>query len=331
MTVAAEQGMMSALRRAAVRATFAPSVHNTQPWRLELHEDHLDLFAEPSRQLRVLDPTRRQLTISCGCAVFNARVALAAGGLDPTVQRFPDPAQPNLVARISGTRPLSALVDPIAAYDSVVELRQTNRRQFEDDDVPAEVVDSLESAAALEGAGLVVIRSEEQRLSLARLATHADEVQLLNPAYRAELRAWTSDDPRRHDGVPALAVPHVDGTAQDEVPMRDFDTRGTGWLPAATHSSRRQCLLLLCTDQDTMPSWLRAGEALERVLLELTRRGYVASPLTQVVEVPSARAALRRELGLVGYPHVLLRAGRAPLTPASRRRRLVDVLVERHR
>ena len=54
----------------------------------------------------------------------------------------------------------------------------------------------------------------------------------------------------------------------------------------------------------------------------------MASPLTQVTEVPSARAELRRELGLVSYPHVLLRVGRAPATPASRRRRLVDVLFE---
>ena len=64
------------------------------------------------------------------------------------------------------------------------------------------------------------------------------------------------------------------------------------------------------------------------MLLEITRRGFVASPLTQVVEVPSTRAQLRAELGLATQPLVLLRVGRAPLTPASRRRRLVDVLVE---
>ena len=60
----------------------------------------------------------------------------------------------------------------------------------------------------------------------------------------------------------------------------------------------------------------------------MTRHGFVASPLTQVTEVPSTRTELRRELGLVSYPHVLLRIGRAPAAPASRRRRLVDVLVE---
>jgi nitroreductase len=331
MTVTAPPpGITAALRRAAVRATLAPSVHNTQPWNFELHDEQLDIFAERARQLHVLDPMRRQLTISCGCALFNARVAVAASGLDPIVERFPDQTRPDLLATVSATSRRSALSDPLATYDSVIERRQTNRRRFNEDDVPAEVIESLEAAAIAEGAGLLVIHTEDQRLALTRLAQHADEVQLLNPAYRAELRAWTSDDPRRPDGVPAMAVPHVDGTAHDDIPIRDFDTSGMGWLPAATRSSSRQCLVLLWTEQDTEPSWLKAGEALERVLLEITRRGYAASPLTQVVEVPSARAALRRELGLVGFPHVLLRIGRAPLTPASRRRRLVDVLVERH-
>lgn len=322
------RSIASVLRSAALRATRAPSVHNTQPWRFDLHGGGLDVHADPARQLRVMDPARRQLTISCGSAVFNARVGVAAAGLDPVVHRFPDATQSNLVARIGATSRRTLLVDPIAAYDSVVDLRETNRRRFDDADVPAEVLDCLESAAALEGVKLVVVGTEEHRLALTRLARQADQIQLLNPAYRAELRAWSAT-PSRRDDVPTLTVPHVDGTAEDEIPMRDHDTHGRGWLPVETDSSRHQCLLLVCTDQDTMPSWLRAGEALERVLLELTKRGYVASPLTQVVEVPSTRAALRRELGLIGYPQVILRAGRAPLTPASRRRRLVDVLVER--
>jgi hypothetical protein len=87
-------------------------------------------------------------------------------------------------------------------------------------------------------------------------------------------------------------------------------------------------MVLLCTDGDSPADWLRAGEALERVLLEITRHGLSASLLTQVTEVPATRAELRRELKLTGHPHVLMRIGRAPTTPASRRRRLVDVLTE---
>lgn len=314
------------LRDAALYAMRAPSVHNTQPWHFDLHGGELEMHADPSRQLKVLDPARRQLTISCGCALFNARVGIAARGWTPLVNRLPTDGEPNLMARIGGVEPTS-LGGPLAVYEPGIERRQTNRRRFSDNDVPADVVDALVCAAALEGAELVVVRTEEHRLALARLARQADDSQLLDPAYRAELRAWTRDPPGR-DGVPARTVPHVDGTAHDEIPMRDFDTHGMGWLPAGTHSSRHLCLLLVCTDQDTVPDWLEAGEALERVLLELTLRGYVASLLTQVIEVAGTRAALRHDLGLTGHPQVLLRVGRAASTAASGRRRIVDVLSE---
>ncbi len=316
-----------ALRHAAVRATLAPSVHNTQPWRFVLGPGTVEVYADRGRRLRVLDPTGRQLLISCGCALFNARVALAGSGYDAVVERFPDPSRPDLLARLRlPEEPLVA--PPLAELDAVVELRQSNRRRFAEDPVPQEVVRDLVDAAAAEGAQLFAITRFEHRLATARLSQEADRQQNADPAYRAELRAWTSDDPGRSDGVPAMAVPHVDAGANDDVPIRDFDTSGTGWLPVRTRSSLNQCLLLLGTLSDRPAAWLQAGEALERVLLEVTRRGFAASLLTQVVEVPGTRSRLRTELGLDMNPHVLLRVGRAPRTPASRRRRLVEVLSE---
>jgi hypothetical protein len=322
------QRVRTVLRRAAVRAMRAPSVHNTQPWRMHIAENQLLLFTDRARQLKVLDPTSRQLTISCGCALFNARAAIAAQGLGADVTRFPDPTQPDLVARISVIESPERDAATLAFLDTSIDVRQTNRRRFLDDHVPAEVLDTLERAARREGGTLYIVRGEDERLAVARLSQKADSIENLNPAYRAELRSWTTDDPRRSDGVQALAVPHVDGDSQDEVPIRDFDTRGMGWLPSRTASSRNQCLTLICTDGDAAEDWVRAGEALERVLLEITRQGFAASPLTQVTEVPSGRAELRRQLNLQDNPHVLLRIGRAPLTPATRRRAIADVLTE---
>jgi len=328
MTSLQESRRAMLLRRAAVRATSAPSVHNTQPWRLHLRGEELLLYADRSRQLHVLDPTGRQLVLSCGCALLNARVALAGSGLGVEIARYPDSHDADLLARITVRDGAAAEPAELARLDRALELRQTNRRQFSEEYVPDELLETLEEASRLEGGQLVVIRDEDQRLAVARLSQQADAIENLNPAYRAELRAWTTDDPTRLDGVPELAVPHVDTGSGDEVPIRDFDTRGTGALPVQTRSSRRQCLLLLCTQGDAPRDWLHAGEALERVLLEITRFGFAASPLTQVTELPSARTRLRQELSLGSYPHVLLRVGRAPATPASRRRRLVDVLVE---
>ena len=67
MTTLLPETAAMVLRRAAVRATLAPSVHNTQPWRLHIRDGRLDVFVDQSRRLRVLDPVGRQLLISCGC------------------------------------------------------------------------------------------------------------------------------------------------------------------------------------------------------------------------------------------------------------------------
>ncbi|MEO6703036.1 MAG: hypothetical protein ABI140_00235 [Jatrophihabitantaceae bacterium] len=337
MTAATKPDTAQALRRAAVRATLAPSVHNTQPWQFLLTGTGLELHADPTRQLQVLDPTRRQLVISCGCALFNARVSLATNGLRPVISRFPDPARPNLLARISldgaGEESLDAgALDPelasIAALDAVVELRRTNRRHYSADPVPSALIDDLLVSASDEGASLFPIVQQQDRITLAVLSQRADRIQNADPAYRAELRAWTSDEPGRDDGVPAIAIPRGGDGHHDDVPIRDFDTTGAGSLPAETGSSMKQSLLLLGTPGDNPLAWLHAGEALERVLLEITRNGYAASLLTQVVEVPATRSLLRHGLGLRMSPHVLLRLGRAASTPATRRRRLVEVLLD---
>jgi nitroreductase len=316
----------TALRRAAVRAALAPSVHNTQPWSLRLTQDRLDFYADRSRQLMVLDPTSRQLLVSCGCAIMNARVALAGSGLNVQVRRNPHPMHDDLLASFA---PAEGPADEaLAALDPVIEVRQTNRRQFADEPVPDLVLGALTDAAEAEHAFLYVVRDPHERRALARLTQRADDIENLNPAYRAELRAWTSTARHRRDGVSAQAVPRAEGRARDEVQMRDFDTHGAGGLPPSTRSSKDQALVLLYTADDSPRDWLRAGEALERVWLEVTRHGYRATPLTQITEVPSVRAELRDELKMSGYPHVLLRLGRAPTAPATRRRRLVDLLID---
>jgi nitroreductase len=320
--------LTKALRRAAVRATRAPSIHNTQPWRLTLTPDALELHADRSRQLRVLDPRCRQLTISCGCALFNARSALAGSGYHAVVERFLDPGRPDLLARVRVAGPGQPVDAEMAVLDDSIDVRRTNRREFVDEAVPDAIVATMVAAAEIEGAQVMQIVSSDDRSTVARLSQLADQVEITDPAYRAELRAWTSADPRRDDGVPAFAVPHVDAGADDDVPIRDFDTHGMGWLPTRTRSSLDQCMLLVGAEQDSPAAWLRTGEAVERMLLEITRRGYAASPLTQVIEVARTNAELRRELRLTMHPHVLLRVGLAPTTPETRRRRLVDVLTD---
>lgn len=317
----------SEMGRAAARGALAPSVHNTQPWRFVISRGRLELHADPQRQLRVLDPRGRQLMISCGCALFNVRVALAAAGYAAHVDRFPDPDRPELLARVS-LPPEKSHGIAIAALDAAIERRRTNRRRFFESRVPPDLLHRLAEAAQQEAAELFEVTAPEHRLAVARLSRQADAVELTDPAYRAELRAWTSIDPHRGDGVLVTTVPHVDAGAGGDLPLRDFDTSGQGWLPVDTDSGHDQCLLLLGTLDDDRMAWLRAGEALERVWLELTRQGFVASLLTQLIEVRQTHELLRHELSLGVHPHLLMRVGQAPDTPPSPRRPLAEVITE---
>lgn len=314
-----------AVSDAVSAAVLAPSVHNSQPWRFVATPAGLEIFADRARQLAVLDPSGRQLILSVGCALFNARVSLANSGTPVTIHRVPDPEQPDLLARVD-IGSVGQVETELSAMDHAIPARRSNRRMFSGDDVPDYLIDTLTASAATEGAVLQTISTDDDRRSLARLSQRADDQQITNAAYRAELRSWTTTDPERRDGVQAAVIPHVDGTAHDEIPLRDFDTRGEGALPANTQSSSRQCLLLLGTDGDGPRAWLRAGEALERMWLELTRAGFAASLFTQVMEEPGLRAQLRDELRLGIHPHAVLRVGRAPITEASPRRAIADVL-----
>src|SRR6266566_3112926 len=75
-------------------AVWAPSVHNTQPWRFTAGGQRITLYADAERQLRVADPGGREMMISCGAALFTVRLALRSLGYIPETSVLPDPGRP---------------------------------------------------------------------------------------------------------------------------------------------------------------------------------------------------------------------------------------------
>jgi hypothetical protein len=317
--------MASALRRSAVRATLAPSVRNTQPWRLVLRGRTLEIHADWTRQLKVLDRRGQQLLISCGAAALNARVSLAASGYEPTVERYPDPADSDLVIRLTVTD-ARAHQPAIGALDAVIERARINRRPFVDERVPTDLVDVLIHAAAEEGAELVAARRPEHQRAIGRLTAQADALEEVDPGYRADLRASAVGGSRRGDEA---GGPRVRWADAPNAPDATINAQPVRWSTIDVRGDEAEhCLLVLGCAEDTPVCWLRTGEALQRVLLEITRRGYAVSPFAQALEIASTGFLLREQLGLLMYPQVVLRVGRAPSTVASRRRHLVDMLEE---
>ena len=81
--------------------------------------------------------------------------------------------------------------------------------------------------------------------------------------------------------------------------------------PPDVSSRDGRAMVLLATRDDDRLAWLRAGEALEHMLLELARLNWVAGPVTRVVEVPVTRLQLRAALTWHAHPQALVRIGEA--------------------
>lgn len=162
-------------------ARAAPSMHNTQPWRWRLADGSaLQLRADRHRQLRVEDPDGRLLTQSCGAALHHARLALAAGGWQVTVDRLPDPADPDLLATVTSGG--YHLPDPDAAdLLSAIGLRRTDRRPVTDQPVEPQVLDVIRAAAAGEGIHLHVIPREDV-VDLTVTMSEADRAEVSDAA-----------------------------------------------------------------------------------------------------------------------------------------------------
>ena len=305
----------------AVRETaaLAPSVHNTQPWAFRVTADVVELHADPARRLPVADPDDQELRLACGAALFNLRLALLAHGVRPAVDLYPDPDRPQLVARLRRAGTGHATPELARLLDAVPR-RHTNRRPFTGAPVADAERYALRRAAAEEGA-LLHLLPADRRAELGRLSVAAHRRQLADPAFRDELLRWTGVGPERHDGVPARAAgpqpaPH------DRWVVRDF-AAGTGRERAAGKDEDEPLLAVLVPHASGRVAEIRAGEAMQRVLLTATADGLAVSFLSQLVEVPDAREAVRALVAAAHPPLAVLRIGhglpavRAPRRPTA--------------
>ncbi|MEV0135949.1 nitroreductase family protein [Dactylosporangium sp. NPDC050688] len=317
------------LFRAAAEARLAPSILNTQPWRWHVDGGHLDLYADPDRQLTGLDPDGRLLILSCGAALHHAEVSLTARGYEPAVQRTGQAGDDRWLARIDvgGAHPVRA--QDVEAWRSM-RRRCTDRRPFRaTGPVPAAAVAAL--GAAAEGADTWLHRVEPEQVTYVRAAAQgAQTIESKDERSVQDLRDWAGRDPALGEGVPAATVVAPVGRP---VPLRGFEVTGELTSDPGPGDDRFAEYLIVATTRDDPVDWLRAGEATSAVWLAATTLGLAVSPLSDVVEVPGARVLLRSLLHRPGHPQIVLRVGVAAGTapPAATRRRRASDVVRRDR
>jgi hypothetical protein len=302
-------------------ATRAPSVHNTQPWRLHTTLDGLALYRDRTRQLGALDPAGREMLLSCGALLHHLEVAARAIGFGAEVSLDLRGDAVALIALVQGADATEA---ELAAAVAILH-RHTYRGRFEAEAVSPSELERVAAAVTAQDGLLRVVRTDELT-EVEVLVSRAERSLHEVDGYDQELARWVwhgADDLARGDGLPPASVDHGEGRAESLEGRAFVTPRGR---PDEPPQPEHPLVVLLSSVGDTAADWVQAGRALSALCLSATEAGLLVQPIGQVIDLPWSRHALADLLGTLGSPQMLLRIGHGASRPLTPRRPVADVL-----
>jgi hypothetical protein len=270
-------------------AVLAANAHNTQPWLFHLSGERIDLFADTSRNIGAMDPLRREMAISLGCAVENLALAAPPHGRTATVTLMPDPADRTHVARIDLT-PTPATT---TALYRAIPLRHTNRAAYDTTrPVTRAQLDALSALIDIAGPEVVWFTSTTDRATFGDLTVRATQAIIADPQQAADDFSWYRSDwhtlQSSKDGITidASGLSPLIRTVSKLLPIsqqQDHD----GWLSSTrdTQVPSAAAFGALVVPEPLDPvQRLATGRVWQRMHLTATLDGLAMQPLCQVAE-----------------------------------------------
>lgn len=311
-------------------AVLAPSNRNTQPWAFRITTDGVEVFADYTRRLLTIDPDDRELLMSVGAAITNFRVAAARFGFRTSVRYDARPEEQTPVAFIAvcetcwPERYLSSLF-------GAIQKRHTNRAVFDGEPIGPRALSRLHEVLDLFPGTFKMVLPDEKGHA-AELIEYAERLQMTRPALRAEIADWIhADDDLHTDGIPAgaLGFPQFLESAGAWF-VRQF--KAGAWRPRHDrHLAESASALLIVSANDDRVSLLRAGEALEQLLLTIADAGLQYSFLNHAIEAKTLRGRVQMLSGSSAPAQLLIRIGSAPPVDHAMPRRPLDSVIGRAR
>jgi len=290
-------------------AILAPSSYNSQPWKFNLSDNVIRLYADRSRWLQVADADQRELYTSLGCALENLLVAAEHFDYNYNVTYLPQNGDSiafiNLIP--NGERSLH----PDTAIFRAILARHTDRLPYLSWPVSEGAIKTLQSSSATEGVRIYLISDSEFKDQFRDLVVSADQIQYSDVDYKSELGHWIGQGMMGPTGIQAL-IAQLDVVLLDVGPEQ---TRNDAELVSST-----PVLGFIISDKNDREAQIKAGQAFERLWLEAVAMNLSIHPMRQVLEVPETKAKLEEQLpGGYLQQAFLLGFAKAAAKPTPRR------------
>jgi nitroreductase len=289
--------------QAVAAADRAPSMFNSHPWRFYHNEtqDTVEVRGDRSRTPPIADPTGWAMRLAVGAATYNLRLALTVQARPYGVAWLPSNAQPDLLAVLAPTEqpaPHGSASDQERLYRAI-ELRHSTRAPLRPQAVPATARAEILRAARSDDAWGELVIGLPAVSAVAEITRAAQRILDETPEYAAEQRTWTGH------------------CADTQEPVTDLPPSRAVWESTDPLAAGVDpIVVVLGTTGDFPIDHLRAGYALQRLLLTITDLGLAYQLYSQPIEVSAAREQLRLALGRHGTPQMVLRVGYGEDSPS---------------
>jgi hypothetical protein len=297
-------------------AILAANAHNTQPWKFCVHPDRIDLYADEGRNLGAMDPFRREMRISLGCAVENLCLSARADGYATrvTIERawLSQPAPANGTHRVASIA-LARGAAEVSPFYAAIPARHTNRGPYDRErPIPSDAPAKLAALGVEEpGVKLFLLTDAGARSEFAAATAAATEAIVSDPTMIHDSDAWFR-------GSDAEIAAHRDGPTIAAAGLSPFVTFMAKILPTPSPEKTHRIWidqtrdvqlatasmfgLIAVHDLYDQEQAMRAGMLWQRLHLQATRMGLAGQPLNQLPE----RVDREKQLGLAATTQKVL-------------------------
>jgi hypothetical protein len=306
-------------------ATLAANGHNTQAWAFVVKDHAIEIHPDFSRRLTVVDPLNRELWISLGCALENLLIGARAIGFAPEVNY---PEKTDFI-----TVHLSKDIPEHSQWFDAIAKRQNTRSLFDGQAINSTELKRIQKLPLEPGVVLQIMTEPKALETVLEYVNQGNLTQYADQAFVQELIDWLRFNKREASNLQDGLYSKCSGNP--EVPRwlgRMFVTATKPQQQADTDAKKLRSsagAILIASASEDKTSWVRTGQVVERLALELTSLDIKSAFLNQPIEVPVLRNQFQHAMKLENaLPQLLLRFGRAQALPFSMRRPLEQVLLQ---